>query len=250
MKIVFFISFLLIFEINSYSQILKQDKKNNEKYTLIEFKDSISEIHPYFLPIKTITIDSISNQLEDLFQKSFDSTIVFYSRSTFGVNYESDYFFFGKKNDSIFYYRYFSPIEESKKRRFGPKGSLIDELYFNKKIIFNNVPIYYNLTLDDKFFFIYSEPLKKSLWERIQNDNLWNLNENEDEIKKQSVEETSDGPFYTYRLITKVEVRKLYLYTPEDYPISNIFHLRNRLSDVTKWIRDFYSNHKLELKKL
>lgn len=241
--------FLNLCGVLSYSQIKKIDKKHIQNYSLIEFKDSIINFQQSKVSFqKTLSLDTISNQLEKIFQESFDSTIIYYPTSTFGLVNDREFFFIGKKNDSIYYYRYFSPIDETNNRKFGPKGSLIDKL-FNKRNFYKKITFYHNLTFDDRFYLIYSESSKGSLWEKIQSDNIWNLSENESEIKVEGVEETSDGPYYTYRLITKGEVYQIYLYYPEDYPISKIFHLRNRISDVTKWVKEFYSNHKLDYKK-
>ena len=212
MKYIFLISFLFFFGIKSYSQ----------------------------------TKESISNELEEIFQKSFDSTIIFHTYSNWGDS--GEYFFIGKKNDTIYYYRYFSPIKQLSNKHYGPKNSVIDGLYYYNKFYRYHKP-FNNLNLNDKFYWIYSEKTKGSLWERIQNFNMWKMVDEEDEYLRKSAIGITDGGECLFKLITNKELVKLYYYSPWDYPIKESNKVRNQIKLVVEWIYDFYKNHKLELIK-
>jgi hypothetical protein len=189
------------------------------------------------------TKDSISNPLEQLFQESFDSTISYHGYSNWGDN--GDYYFIGKKNDSIYYYRYFNPINQSQKLHFFPLNSKIYISYnfylYNRNHIYNPY-----LKLDDKFFFVKSEKLSGSLWESIQKINLWDMVDENNENLFKSRMIIMDGGEYVFKLITNNEVKKLYYISPEDYPINDINKVRNRINEVIELIYIFYKNHKIE----
>lgn len=189
------------------------------------------------------TKDSISNPLEKLFQDSFDSTISYHGYSNWGDN--GEYFFIGKKNDSIYYYRYYNPISQSPKLQFGPRNSKIyTKYYFYLYDRKHNGNSY--LTFDDKFFFVKSEKLSGSLWESIQKINLWNMVDeyNDDLLKSRII--ILDGGEYVFKLITNKEVKKLYYISPEDYPKNDTNKVRNRINEVIDLIYIFYKNHKIE----
>jgi hypothetical protein len=187
--------------------------------------------------------DSISNPLEQLFQESFDSTISYHGYSNWGE--KGDYYFIGKKNDSIYYYRYFNPRNQSPKLQFGPLNSKIYTSYYfylyNRKHIYNPY-----LNFDDKFFFVKSEKLSGSLWESIQKINLWDMVDENNENLFRSRMIIMDGGEYVFKLITNNEVKKLYYISPEDYPINDINKVRNRINEVIELIYIFYKNHKIE----
>jgi hypothetical protein len=192
------------------------------------------------------TIDSISHPLEKVFQSSFDSTICFYPYHGWDTKVER--FFIGKKDDTIYYYCYSKLIKQSRKNKFGPDDSMIERLlsYYNS----NSIPKpsnYKKMDIDDRFFWVFTETSKGSLWEKIQNENLWELSENTKEIDKQPpVELISHPPQYSFKLITHDKVIQLSYISPEEYPISNLYHVRNRITEVINWIDDFYKNHKVE----
>jgi len=184
------------------------------------------------------TIDSISNPLEKVFQTSFDSTISFHTYSAWGDN--GEYFFMGKKNDTIYYYRYFNPIKTLRKN-VGPYESILSQSLLSNHYKYLRSDYYKTISIDDRFFWVFTEISKGSLWENIQNENMWNLVENKN-IKQLS----QDGSEYEFKLITQNKVIKLYYYSPEDYPISDLYHVQNRINEVVKWINNFYKNHQIK----
>jgi hypothetical protein len=192
------------------------------------------------------TKDTISNPLEKVFQSSFDSTICFYPY--YGLDTKVERFFIGKKGDTIYYYSYSKLIKQSRKNKVGPKDSMIERLLrYNNS---NNSPQpsnYKTMDIDDRFFWVFNEISKGSLWVKIQNENLWELIENTKEIDNQpNFELESDTPLYIFKLITRDKVIKLDFSSLEKYPISNLYHVRYRITKVINWINDFYKNHKVE----
>lgn len=192
------------------------------------------------------TIDSISNPLEKVFQSSFDSTICFYPY--YGLDTKVERFFIGKKGDTIYYYSYSKLIKQSRNNKVGPKDSMIERLLrYNNS---NNSPKssnYKTVDIDDRFFWVFNEISKGSLWVKIQNENLWELIEYTKEIDNQpNFEFESETPQYIFKLITRDKVIKLDYSSLEKYPISNLYHVRYRITKVINWINNFYKNHKVE----
>ena len=70
---------------------------------------------------------------------------------------------------------------------------------------------------------------------------MWNLVENK-KIKQLSF----DGSEFEFKLITQDKVIKLYYYSPEDYPISELYHVQNRVNEVVKEIYNFFKKHQIE----
>lgn len=189
------------------------------------------------------TKDSISNPLEQLFQDSFDSTISIHSYSD--LKDRGEYFFIGKKNDTIYYYRYFKPIKQSPKLQFGPKNSKIHYNYYG--YMYKSEHLYNpKLEFDDKFFFVYSEQSVGSLWGSIQKINLWNMVDENDKTLIKTRNIIMDGMEYDFKLITKNDVIKLHYISPEDYPISNSNKVRNEINHIIDLIYEFYNFHKVE----
>jgi|694.fasta_scaffold76521_9 hypothetical protein len=184
------------------------------------------------------TIDSISNPLEKVFQTSFDSTISFHAYSAWGD--KGEYFFIGKKSDTIYYYRYFNPIKNLKKN-IGPYESSLSQSLKNNHYKYIGSDYYKTINIDDRFFWVFTEISKGSLWAKIQNENMWNLVENK-KIKQLSF----DGSEFEFKLITQDKVIKLYYYSPEDYPISELYHVQNRVNEVVKEIYNFFKKHQIE----
>ena len=187
--------------------------------------------------------DSISNPLEQLFQDSFDSTISLHSYSD--LKDRGEYFFIGKKNDTIYYYRYYKPIKQSPKLQFGPKNS---KIYYSYYGYMHKSEHLYNpkLEFDDKFFYVFSEHSVGSLWESIQKINLWNMVDEYDSKLIKSRNIIMDGMEYDFKLITRNEVIKLHYISPEDYPINDSNKVRNEINHIIDFIHQFYNNHKVE----
>ena len=187
--------------------------------------------------------DSISNPLEQLFQDSFDSAFSLHSYSD--LKDRGEYFFVGKKNDTIYYYRYFNLIKQSPRLQFGPKNS---KIYYNYYGYMYKSEHLYNpkLEFDDKFFYVYSEHSVGSLWEDIQKTNLWNLVDEYDSKLIKSRNIIMDGMEYDFKLFTYKDVIKLHYISPEDYPTNDTNKVRNQINHIIDLIYQFYEKHKVE----
>lgn len=189
-------------------------------------------------------ISSVKSPLEDFFKRNYDSTIILHSWGDGSYN-EPDYVIISKRFDTIYYYHYYKPFNiDNLGDKVGPYNSNLSNYFINRfeKNSNSYLSPYNEYDIkDDSFFWVFTEISKGSLWAKIQNENMWNLVENK-KIKQLSF----DGSEFEFKLITQDKVIKLYYYSPEDYPISELYHVQNRVNEVVKEIYNFFKKHQIE----
>ena len=196
-------------------------------------------------------MDTISNPLEKVFQENYDSTIFYHSYSVFEDN--PDFYIVGKKDDTIYYYHYYISPTQYPTKENGPFNSDIRKLFMNRYL--NNrrnnriSKIYSKIDLDDNFFWVTTEVSKGSLWEMIQNENIWNfVDDRNEKLKNEVIANVIDGGGCYFKLITRDKVTFLSYWVPGVYPENNKNHIRNRIIEIESLINKFYSTHKIQYK--
>lgn len=190
--------------------------------------------------------DTISNPLERFFQENYDSSIFYHSYNVF--ENKPEYYILGKKDDTIYYYHYYKSPTQQPTRKVGPSNSGLINFFIERYNINSRLSESQSkISLDDNFYWVKTEILKGSTWETIQNQNLWNLKDDSDEILKQDVNrEVIDGKGCFFKLITNDKVNKLTYWNPDLYPKSNKNNIRNRIVEIERIIDKFYSTNKVQ----
>jgi hypothetical protein len=126
----------------------------------------------------------VLSPLESYFQKNFDSTIIYHSYGNWDNTL--NLYILAKKDDTIYYYRYFKPFNQSLSGRVGPSKSDLHKKLYTR--YYENQPLKFNfkkMDIDDSFFWVYTEQHIGSFWEQVQAENIWNyLDDSSDLLKK------------------------------------------------------------------
>jgi len=191
-------------------------------------------------------IDSVSNPLEKFFQENYDSTIFYHTYSYFKNN--PDFYIVGKKDDTIYYYHYDKHPTQGPTKMIGPFKSGLTKFFVNRFINNNRFSkVYPIINLDDNFFWVNTEVLKGSLWEKIQSENIWNLVDDRSELlRNEPSPDILDGGGCSFKLITNNKVISLSYWVPQVYSKDERNHVRNRIVEIGNLLNDYYSTHKIQ----
>jgi hypothetical protein len=180
-------------------------------------------------------IVSVSNPLEKFFQENYDSTIIYKSYNPNG----NPIYIIGKKDDTIYYYYYYKLKLEFPSKNIGPYNTLLE--FRSRYVDFLRKRRKDNLDIDESFFWVLTENTKKSLWEKIQSENLWNFIDDNSVELKSDFYDIVDGYASSFTLITKNKVMELSYFVPNTFSRIPKNHIRNRIVDVDGLIVNFYT---------
>ena len=200
-------------------------------------------------------IVSVSNPLEEYFQKNYDSTIFLYKSNKI----EPFIYIISKKGNKLYNYRYiYSTYEDlgvlDKKFELGPLNKELKDFFTNRlekfkksKPSINQYFTYFDtdsisnikITKESHYYkegevnVVYSP-----LWLLLQNFDLWNLSDqSNDDLGKYNLSNTptKDNEKDIFKLITKNEVKKLE-YKKLDRPYIEKNELRKKISNIIEII--------------
>lgn len=193
-------------------------------------------------------IVSVSNPLEEYFQKNYDSTIFYYRSQSIGPLI----YIISKKGDKLFNYTYtfFNSLSLSERRSLDKSFQNVLLGNFKKTIPSNNQ--YLKLFETDSISNIKIgkislidngkkgdvDELYSPLWLKLQEFNLWSLMDDNNEKYRKSHNSISPNEIYKkdiFVLITKNEVRKLE-YINLNRPSYERDELRIKISEIIDWI--------------
>jgi len=193
-------------------------------------------------------IVSVSNPLEEYFQKNYDSTIFLYKSN----NIKPLIYIISKKGDKLFNYTYtyFNSLSLSEQRLLDTSIQNVLVSNFNKTIPSNNQ--YLELFETDSISHIKFgkislfdngkkgdvDELYSPLWLKLQEFNLWSLMDDNNEKYRKSHNSISPNEIYKkdiFVLITKNQVRKLE-YINLNRPSYERDELRIKISEIIDWI--------------
>ena len=156
----------------------------------------------------TQKIISTSNPLEEILQNDFDSSIL-YSYSNQG--YYHNYLIIAKKDSSVYFYRYSSPL----------KNNFIDnKVPYNSdtrlKLITNQLEfVETKPDINSYFSWVSTKLSNESIWKDIKKYNIWNL---VDGAKLDSLDTNCETEFHMgyeiFKLLTKDKIIELQYYNP------------------------------------
>jgi len=195
-------------------------------------------------------IDSVSNPLEEYFQKNYDSTIFLYQSN----NIEPFIYIISKKGNKLYNYRYiYSTYEDLviNKYELGPLDNELKEVFTNRLEIFkktkpsiNQYFTYYNtdsvsnIKIRKESYYGRKDEgneIYSPLWVILQNFDLWSLrDESIDEFNKYNNSNVNDSKD-VFVLITKGQVKKL-KYRKLDIPSNEKVELRKKVSEIKEKI--------------
>lgn len=193
-------------------------------------------------------IVSVSNPLEEYFQKNYDSTIFLYKSE----NIKPFIYIISKKGDKLYNhtYTYFNSLSLSEQSSLDKSFQNILLGNFKKTIPSNNQ--YLKLFETDSISNIKIgkislidngkkgdvDELYSPLWLKLQEFNLWSLMDDNNEKYRKSHNSISPNEIYKkdiFVLITKNEVRKLE-YINLNRPSYERDELRIKISEIIDWI--------------
>jgi hypothetical protein len=193
-------------------------------------------------------IVSVSNPLEEYFQKNYDSTIFLYKSN----NIEPFVYIISKKGDKLFNhtYTYFNSLTLSEQSSLDKSFQNVLISNFKKTIPSNNQ--YLKLFDTDSISNIKIgkislidngkkgdiDELYSPLWLKLQEFNLWSLMDDNNEKYRKSHNSISSDEIYKkdkFVLITKNQVRKLE-YINMNRPSYERDELRIKISEIIDWI--------------
>ena len=180
-------------------------------------------------------IVSVSNPLEKFFQENYDSTIIYKSYNPNDIQI----YVIGKKDDTIYYYYYYKLKLEFPSKNIGPYNTLLE--FRSRYVDLLRKRRKDNLDIDESFFWVLTENTKKSLWEKIQSENLWNFIDDNSVELKSDFYDIVDGYSSSFTLITINKVMELSYFVPNTFSRIPKNHIRNRIVDVDGLIVNFYT---------
>jgi len=195
-------------------------------------------------------IVSVSNPLEEYFQKNYDSTIFLYQSN----NIEPFIYIMSKKGNKLYNYRYiYSTYEDLiiNKYELGPLDNELKEVFTNRLEIFkktkpsiNQYFTYYNtdsvsnIKIRKESYYGRKDEVNEiysPLWVILQNFDLWSLrDESNEELNKYDNSNVNDSKD-VFVLITKGQVKKL-KYRELDSPSKEKDELRKKVSEIKEKI--------------
>ena len=193
-------------------------------------------------------IVSVSNPLEEYFQKNYDSTIFLYKSN----NIKPLIYIISKKGDKLFNYTYtyFNSLSLSEQRLLDTSIQNVLVSNFNKTIPSNNqyLELFETDSISNIKFGKISlfdngkkgdvDELYSPLWLKLQEFNLWSLMDDNNEKYRKSHNSISPNEIYKkdiFVLITKNQVRKLE-YLNLNRPSYERDELRIKISEIIDWI--------------
>ena len=218
MRKIFLLSILVIFGINGYSQ----------------------------------KIVSVSNPLEEYFQKNYDSTIFLYKSNSV----EPFIYIISKKGNKLYNYRYIYTTYEDlglsyNEYEVGPLNKELKDVFtsrlekfkktkpsINQYFRFYNTDSISNLRIDYYGKKNGKGEITNPLWLILQNLNIWNLvDESNEEYRKSnnSISFNKSGKKDIFVLITKGQVKKLE-YLELDRPFNEKEERRKKVSEIIERI--------------
>ncbi len=156
-------------------------------------------------------IISAANPLEKILQNDFDSTIL-YSYSNRGYSY--NYLIISKKDNSVYFYRYSSPLRSNLNNRDKAPNNTVT----HSKLISNQLEfIDTKPNINNYFSWVGTKLLNESIWKDIEKYNLWNLIDDEKiDSLNDNCESTMDGGYLIFKLLTKNKITQLTYNNPLD----------------------------------
>ena len=193
-------------------------------------------------------IVSVSNPLEEYFQKNYDSTIFLYKSN----NIKPLIYIISKKGDKLFNYTYtyFNSLSLSEQRLLDTSIQNVLVSNFNKTIPSNNQYLelfetdsisnikFWKISLFDNGKKGDVDELYSPLWLKLQEFNLWSLMDDNNEKYRKSHNSIGLNEIYKkdiFVLITKNQVRKLE-YINLNRPSYERDELRIKISEIIDWI--------------
>lgn len=182
-------------------------------------------------------VDSVRNPLEAFFQKHYDSTVIYQRWGTW--NLVPDFHIIAKKDDSVYYYRYFRNTTKRLGRNMAPKSAGLEEKMFAEFFEIERV----KPDINSNFYWLASNPLTGSLWDSLQLPSLWHFGDDRNAflVKDASGYEASeDGGNDRFRLITKHQVKALNYYEPAEFNAFKENATRKIIIEIkSKWVVSF-----------
>ncbi len=192
-------------------------------------------------------IVSVSNPLEEYFQKNYDSTIFYYRSQSVGPFI----YIISKKGDKLYNYKYHNTTFEDvgisyEKDEIGPLDKELRKVFtirlekfkktkpsINQYFRFFNTDSISNIKIMKMSYYGKEgevDELWNPLWLVLQNFNLWSLKDESNEELRNSVDSNGVNRKDIFVLITKGEVKKLE-YRELNFP-NEKDELRKKVSEV------------------
>lgn len=145
-----------------------------------------------------------TNQLEEILQKDFDSTIL-YSYSN--RNYRPNYLIIAKKDSLVFFYRYSSMDKDFGSRDNAPLNSDIHSKLISNQLEF----IETKPNINDYFSWVDTKSSSKSIWKDISKYKLWNFIDDSKINSSLNIcnEINYDMGYEVFKLLTKDKIIEL-----------------------------------------
>lgn len=194
-------------------------------------------------------IVSVSNPLEEYFQKNYDSTIFYYRSQSVGPYI----YIISKKGDKLYNYKYHNTTFEDvgisyEKDEIGPLDKKLRKVFtsrlekfkktkpsINQYFRFFNTDSISNIKIMKMSYYGKKgevDELWNPLWLVLQNFNLWSLKDESNEELKNSVDSNGVNRKDIFVLITKGEVKKL------EYRELNFNNEKDELRKKVSEVRD------------
>ena len=197
-------------------------------------------------------IVSVSNPLEEYFQKNYDSTIFYYSSQSVGPFI----YIISKKGDKLYNYKYHNTTFEDvgisyEKDEIGPLDNELRNVFTSRLEKFKktkpSINQYFRFFDTDSISNIKImkmssngkkgrvEQIYSPLWIILQNFNLWSLKDESNEGLRNSVDSNGFNSKDIFVLISKGQVKKLE-YRKLDRPSDEKNELRKKVSEIKEQI--------------
>ena len=190
-------------------------------------------------------IVSVSNPLEEYFQKNYDSTIFHYSSGSVGPFI----YIISKKGNKLYNYKYHNTTFEDvgvSKHEVGPLDKELKEFFtsrlekfkkikpsINQYFTFFNTDSISNIKIRKMSYYGKEgevDEIYSPLWIILQNFNLWNLKDESNEGLRNSIDSNGVNSNDIFVLITKGQVKKLE-YRKLNFP-NEKDELRKKVSEI------------------
>ena len=190
-------------------------------------------------------IVSVSNPLEEYFQKNYDSTIFHYSSGSIGPFI----YIISKKGNKLYNYKYHNTTFEDvgvSKHEVGPLDKELKEVFtsrlekfkkikpsINQYFTFFNTDSISNIKIRKMSYYGKEgevDEIYSPLWIILQNFNLWNLKDESNEGLRNSIDSNGVNSNDIFVLITKGQVKKLE-YRKLNFPDEKD-ELRKKVSEI------------------
>jgi hypothetical protein len=193
-------------------------------------------------------IVSVSNPLEEYFQKNYDSTIFYYSSQSVGPFI----YIISKKGDKLYNYKYHNTTFEDvgisyKKDEIGPLDKELRNVFtsrlekfkktkpsINQYFIFFNTDSISNIKIMKMSYYGKKgevDEIYSPLWIILHNFNLWSLKDESNEGLTNSLDSNGVNSKDIFVLISKGQVKKLE-YRKLDRPSDEKNELRKKVSEI------------------